>query len=293
MIDINDVSHTSTLAKFEEAVRKDERSRTSPVSERLRQFAAYGDTAEGRIMAQLALTEIERLSGVAQRPAEGAFEKWFDNHFLDPDGGSSHLPDWLKDDLRLAWDAALSHSSIAGNSQCQQQWQPIETAPKDGNEILVSCGVGHPTRLAFWDAARNNCWSVWPGRAWIEPLYWTPLPALTDTSTAERAQGQQDRNETLRGLAAFFSESVHHVWDKDEIADCLTNMISADTSTTSAAKRPTTADAEREWERLNAVFHKALQEYPYSQHALHYLWNNTIASPGGTTSDTSTVGNSK
>lgn len=34
--------------------------------ERLRQYAAYGDTAEGRILAQLALTEIERLNGVAQ-----------------------------------------------------------------------------------------------------------------------------------------------------------------------------------------------------------------------------------
>jgi hypothetical protein len=27
-----------------------------------------------------------------------------------------------------------------------------------------------------------------------------------------------------------------------------------------------------------------LQQYPYSQHALHYLWNNTIARPGGTVS---------
>jgi hypothetical protein len=54
------------------------------------------------------------------------------------------------------------------------------------------------------------------------------------------APGQQDRNETLRGLAAFFSESVHHVWDKDEIADCLTGMISevalSDTSTLGNSK---------------------------------------------------------
>lgn len=36
-------------------------SQSYTVTERLRQFAAYGDTAEGRILAQLALTEIERL----------------------------------------------------------------------------------------------------------------------------------------------------------------------------------------------------------------------------------------
>jgi hypothetical protein len=78
---------------------------------------------------------------------------------------------------------ALKFMESRDHAPCQQQWCPIETAPKDGSEILVSCGVGHPTRLAFWDAARNNCWAVWPGRAWIEPLYWMSLPALTDTST--------------------------------------------------------------------------------------------------------------
>jgi hypothetical protein len=36
----------------------------------------------------------------------GKFDAWFNSHFLDPDGGSTHLPDWLKDDLRSAWDAA-------------------------------------------------------------------------------------------------------------------------------------------------------------------------------------------
>jgi hypothetical protein len=47
----------------------------------------------------------------AQRPADGAFEEWFNSNFLDPDGGSSHLPDWFKGDMRRAWDAALSNTS--------------------------------------------------------------------------------------------------------------------------------------------------------------------------------------
>jgi len=34
---------------------------------------------------------------------------------------------------------------------------------------------------------------------------------------------------------------------------------------------------EAEWMRLNAVFHKALDTYPGSWHALHYLWNEAIA----------------
>jgi hypothetical protein len=42
------------------------------------------------------------------------------------------------------------------------------------------------------------------------------------------AQGPlQSRDDTLRGLAAFFDESEHLVWSNDEIADCLTGMIAA------------------------------------------------------------------
>lgn len=37
-----------------------------------------------------------------------------------------------------------------------------------------------------------------------------------------------------------------------------------------------TEDAKR-WERLNHIFELALEKYPYSQHALHWLWNHAIA----------------
>lgn len=39
------------------------------------------------------------------------FKDWFDSHFLDPDGGRKHLPDWLEDDLRSAWTAALRRTA--------------------------------------------------------------------------------------------------------------------------------------------------------------------------------------
>src|SRR5438128_835994 len=41
-------------------------------------------------------------------------------------------------------------------------WQEIETAPKDGLDILVA--TAHPlVRVAFWDTARGGVWSIWPG----------------------------------------------------------------------------------------------------------------------------------
>ena len=51
------------------------------------------------------------------------FDQWFDDHFLDPDGRSAHLPDWLKDDLKLAWNAALAAqppaAPVEGSFNCQ------------------------------------------------------------------------------------------------------------------------------------------------------------------------------
>jgi hypothetical protein len=36
-------------------------------------------------------------------------------------------------------------------------------------------------------------------------------------------------------------------------------------------------DDGKDWDRLNAIFQEALEKYPYSKFALHYLWNSAIA----------------
>jgi hypothetical protein len=55
-----------------------------------------------------------------------------------------------------------------------QQWQPIETAPLDGTQILVRCcGEG---RIGFWDGYH---WLTVPGRyamTQIPPTHWMPFP---------------------------------------------------------------------------------------------------------------------
>ena len=59
------------------------------------------------------------------------------------------------------------------------QWQPIETAPKDGTDILCY-ERGHPKipedngfmAVAHWS---NGTWSE-DVSGWVEPTHWMPLP---------------------------------------------------------------------------------------------------------------------
>lgn len=53
-------------------------------------------------------------------------------------------------------------------------WQKIETAPKDGTEILVwSSGSGYWPRMAVW---RDSYWALDSANLGI-PTHWMPLPA--------------------------------------------------------------------------------------------------------------------
>jgi len=53
-------------------------------------------------------------------------------------------------------------------------WYPIETAPKDGTEILLT--DGHYKRTGYW-ARRINRWSMDAAVALNMPTHWMPLPA--------------------------------------------------------------------------------------------------------------------
>ena len=55
-------------------------------------------------------------------------------------------------------------------------WQPIETAPKDGREVLVAVGKSYTggVLVAFW-CEHDEAWNDWDRDIW-EPTHWMPLP---------------------------------------------------------------------------------------------------------------------
>ena len=64
-------------------------------------------------------------------------------------------------------------------------WQPIETAPKDGNPILCCNAATGEIRVAvrklFFDLSRSYEWfrddEVVPGHTWsLTPTHWMPMP---------------------------------------------------------------------------------------------------------------------
>jgi len=65
------------------------------------------------------------------------------------------------------------------------QWQPIETAPKDGNDFLISFyyredsePIEQFTKITYWSDSEKG----WDGMAQsirtgvIKPTHWMPLP---------------------------------------------------------------------------------------------------------------------
>jgi hypothetical protein len=85
---------------------------------------------------------------------------------------------------RQAMAAALDAvDQLRLRNVAQSAWQPIETAPKDGTEVIVV--ERHLVRISFWDEPRGGVWSKWPGREPWDPTHWMPLPTIPALSSAQ------------------------------------------------------------------------------------------------------------
>lgn len=78
------------------------------------------------------------------------------------------------------------------------EWQPIETAPKDGTPIIAyphtdGGGVG----LAIWSNMTTGQWRSEYDREW--PTHWMPLPKppATEAALSQQAVSEEDAVSTM------------------------------------------------------------------------------------------------
>lgn len=108
-----------------------------------------------------------------EKPSSG-FDKWFDRTFLDPDGGSKHLPDWFRGDMLQAWEEARK-----SRSQPESFWKPIETAPC-GERILLcwNAASGIQAHVELGKRSTGDIYTNTYGKPFSgSPDRWMPLPS--------------------------------------------------------------------------------------------------------------------
>ena len=90
----------------------------------------------------------------------------------------SHDTPFVRDLDRLFF--VLSHNrrrKAIGNPPTCINWQPIETAPRTNQSILVWCPAIGCTFTVFWDYFAEN-WAIF-GAGWVgldgQPILWVPV----------------------------------------------------------------------------------------------------------------------
>ena len=66
--------------------------------------------------------------------------------------------------------------AIAAWNRRSDGWRPIESAPKDGTQVLLVDDAPTPEAvIGYWD--ENTDWRHVPGEWPLSPTHWQPLPA--------------------------------------------------------------------------------------------------------------------
>lgn len=86
-------------------------------------------------------------------------------------------------------ESSNHHDGRAAAEKASMSWEPVETAPLNGKDVLVYTETGL-VRIAFFDAARGGVWSSWPGRNEYKPTHWMPLPLPPEQQTRDAQKGK-------------------------------------------------------------------------------------------------------
>lgn len=99
-------------------------------------------------------------------------------------GGSSHLAKMYRDGAKQAKAIIArldTHDPLEGG---MSEWRPIETAPRDGTEILGAWRYGNRSQW-FIEPVEYSEWTEGWSISWdhddVNPSHWMPMPDPPDT----------------------------------------------------------------------------------------------------------------
>lgn len=103
----------------------------------------------------------------------------YQNRYTD-----QHYLTWRKSDGGKNWNPLFGATQMQAHYQAgvaagrAMEWQPIETAPKDGTKVLA---VLNRRIMDAFATPRNDGPAIWTFGMWsgehIQPTHWMPLPA--------------------------------------------------------------------------------------------------------------------
>lgn len=86
----------------------------------------------------------------------------------------------ISGELAEAIVASVGRLASGGGARVGQDWQPIETAPKDGRELILLLTPSRHPQVAF-----SNTWWTAGFSVECKPTHWAPIPTLPSAPTPE------------------------------------------------------------------------------------------------------------
>ena len=83
---------------------------------------------------------------------------------------------WFQGEQGVPYDGMWSFAWAAWQAATASQWQPIETAPKDGTDVVVYLANNRPPIVAGYFKETNEWLAYDEPMNTVFPTHWMPLP---------------------------------------------------------------------------------------------------------------------
>lgn len=108
-------------------------------------------------------------------------------YHLAMSGFDTFWPQWVEENMHLSKGGAqswlrylLALEGAPAASGATPEWQPIETAPKDGTGFIARSGYKYDNEAFYcvWGIRENHFVKPeYDSEGWVNPTHWMPIPA--------------------------------------------------------------------------------------------------------------------